>query len=108
MAAKIARVSERIIEAISCIDEDFVATRTSLFMNASDIRRLGIGLDARLPQNLSLTPGYPSALRPGSNSRVFLAVLLQTRHDGLMPSGELQGNGPFHNAPLLMMRRSYC
>lgn len=76
---KLAKVAERIQEAISCINEGFVLTRTRLFETAPDIRRLGISLDARAPQNFSFNtwmhigtkarlwfPGLSAAPSPGT------------------------------------------
>lgn len=50
---KLATMAERILEANSAINEDFVTTRTELFQSLPDIRRLGILLDSRLPHNFS-------------------------------------------------------
>jgi hypothetical protein len=71
------RIAERIAEAIKNIDEEFVLTRTALLEAAPDIRRIGISLDARVPQNFSFNtwmrigtgakfwfPGMAKQIRP--------------------------------------------
>lgn len=48
--SKLADIAEKIIRANENIDENFVLTRTKLFMLAPDIRHLGLTIDSRAPQ----------------------------------------------------------
>jgi hypothetical protein len=50
---KLVTIVDRSLDANSCIQEDFVLSRTKLFQSAPDIRRLGVWIDGRFPQNFS-------------------------------------------------------